>query len=140
MQLNRADLQKLSKLRAKEAAALLKVGHAPGAYYLSGYAVECALKACIAKRTREFDFPDKHAVNKSWTHDLEDLLKAAELQADLERETGTNKSFEVNWKVVIDWSEEHRYRLTVSDKDAKDLLNACLDETNGVIPWIEKRW
>jgi HEPN domain-containing protein len=30
---------------------LLEAGLYAGAYYLAGYAVECALKACIAKKT-----------------------------------------------------------------------------------------
>lgn len=119
---------------------MLERGHAPGAYYLVGYAVECALKACIAKRTREFDFPDKKAVTQSWTHDLEDLLKAAELLADLRDEARRNQVLENNWKVATDWSEEDRYRLEISDAEASGLLDACFDETNGVIPWIEKRW
>lgn len=48
---DRQDLQELSRVRLKEATALLKLGLFDGAYYLAGYAVECALKACIAKAT-----------------------------------------------------------------------------------------
>ena len=51
--LNRDNLQRVSDLRAEEARLLLDNGHYPGAYYLLGYAVECALKACIAKQVRE---------------------------------------------------------------------------------------
>jgi hypothetical protein len=47
--MNRNDLQNLSRLREKEAKVLLDNGCFAGAYYLLGYAVECALKACIAK-------------------------------------------------------------------------------------------
>ena len=57
--MNRLDLQQLSDLRIGEAKALLAQGFPEGAYYLAGYSVECALKACIARRTREHDFPDK---------------------------------------------------------------------------------
>lgn len=55
--LNRYDLQRLADLRAAEARLLLDNGYWSGAYYLAGYAVECGLKACIARRVREFDFP-----------------------------------------------------------------------------------
>jgi len=48
---NRRDLQALSRIRLTEAKALLRLGHYDGAYYLAGYAAECALKACIAKLT-----------------------------------------------------------------------------------------
>ena len=46
---------------------------ADGAYYLAGYAIECALKACIAKATRRYDFPDRKKVDASHTHDLREL-------------------------------------------------------------------
>ncbi len=47
--MDRKDLQDLSKVRLKEATALLKAGLFGGAYYLAGYAVECALKSLHRK-------------------------------------------------------------------------------------------
>jgi len=78
--MDRKDLRSLSRVRLLEARALLKAGLPDGAYYLAGYAVECALKACIAKETKRYEFPEKRRVNASHTHDLADLLKVAELQ------------------------------------------------------------
>ena len=46
--MNRADFQRLADVRIDEAGVLLAAGRWSGAYYLAGYAVECALKACIA--------------------------------------------------------------------------------------------
>jgi HEPN domain-containing protein len=43
--LNRRDFQELALVRLNEAKVLLDAGHFDGAYYLAGYAVECALKA-----------------------------------------------------------------------------------------------
>jgi len=40
----------------------MQAGFFDGAYYLAGYAVECAIKACIAKGTRRYEFPDKRKV------------------------------------------------------------------------------
>ena len=59
--MNRTDLQQLADVRIAEAHALLTlaVPMSDGAYYLAGYAVECALKACIAKTVNQHDFPDK---------------------------------------------------------------------------------
>jgi hypothetical protein len=45
---DRRYLQALSKARLIEAKALLKLGLNDGAYYLAGYAVECAINTCIA--------------------------------------------------------------------------------------------
>ena len=57
--MNKRDLQALADAKIKEAQALYRSGRYDGACYLAGYAVECALKACIAKRTKKHDFPDK---------------------------------------------------------------------------------
>ncbi len=76
--MNRADLQKLSNIRIREAKILFSAGEYSGAYYLAGYAVECALKACIAKSVQRYDFPDKSLAQKSFVHDLGDLLRLAD--------------------------------------------------------------
>jgi hypothetical protein len=51
-----------------------------GAYYLAGYSVECALKACIAKATQRHEFPDKKKADLSYTHNLKGLLNVARLE------------------------------------------------------------
>ncbi|MGC2744663.1 MAG: hypothetical protein WA672_15920 [Candidatus Angelobacter sp.] len=45
----RVDLQELAHLRLAEARLLLDGKSFAGAYYLTGLALECALKACIAR-------------------------------------------------------------------------------------------
>jgi hypothetical protein len=74
---NRRDFQLLSAVRLKEAKALLKARFPDGAYYLAGYSVECAHKACIAKSTNRHDFPDKKRANESYTHNLTHLVLTA---------------------------------------------------------------
>jgi HEPN domain-containing protein len=74
---NRKELRALAATRLKEAKILLGAGCPDGAYYLAGYAVECALKACIAKQTQRHDFPEKQIVIDSHTHDLTKLLDPA---------------------------------------------------------------
>lgn len=86
----RKDFQRLADLRAKEAVTLAKTGNQQGAYYLAGFAVECALKACIAKKTRRHDFPaDKDYAGKVYTHNLDQLLKLALLETQLYRDMKT---------------------------------------------------
>ena len=138
--MNRTDLQSLSRQRRREAAALLRARHFPGAYYLVSYAVECALKACIARQTRRFDFPSKQIVQKVFVHDLEVLVKVAGLKADLDRDLRANESLEVNWAIAKDWSEESRYRLDITRAQARDLYSACTSRRNGVLLWVRQRW
>lgn len=138
--MNRYDLQKLSRMRVREAKVLLDNKCYEGAYYLLGYAVECALKACIAKQTKAFDFPDRKLINDIYTHDLEKLLNASGLKADHQNECGANPSFQLNWTIVKDWSEQSRYTDQVSKQKAKDFRSAIVSRKNGVLPWLQKRW
>src|SRR5215467_363676 len=87
----RREFQRLAELRANEASILAQRGKQQGAYYLAGYAVECALKACIAKQTRRNEFPPKpDYVRKAYTHDLIELLRLAGLDKQLEADMKLN--------------------------------------------------
>lgn len=82
--MNRRAFQTLTRDRLADARALLRSHRYRAAYYIAGYAVECALKACIARHTKQHDFPAKKLVNDSYTHDLMKLVDVARL-ADTER-------------------------------------------------------
>jgi hypothetical protein len=58
-----------------EAKQLLFSGYFSGAYYLGCYAVECGLKACIAKQFKRNGLPDKVLVARVYTPHLEALLE-----------------------------------------------------------------
>lgn len=109
-----------------------------GAYYLAGYVVECALKACIAKGTRRFDFPPR-AVQDIYTHDLARLLRQAGLEPDLQRDIGSDRELRRNWTIVLRWTEESRYERK-SELEARDLNQAITDPQHGVLRWLEQRW
>lgn len=138
--MNRTDLQKLSSIRIREARVLLGQNEPAGAYYLAGYAVECALKACIAEQTRRYDFPDLPLARKAYQHDLEQLLGLADLQLDFQKALQSNKKLRVNWSMVKDWSESARYDHGINALTARDFLSACTARASGVLPWIRKRW
>ncbi|MCK4886717.1 MAG: HEPN domain-containing protein [Planctomycetes bacterium] len=138
--MNREELQELSRIRRKEAASLLKAKHYFGAYYLLGYSVECALKACIAKQTKKYDFPNKDLLKKVYTHNLEQLVKVAGLKSDLDEDFKKNRTLEVNWATVKDWNESSRYTRQTTPADAKDFYSACTSRTNGILSWIKTKW
>lgn len=137
--MNRDDLKGLAKIRLKEARTLLKNKNYDGAYYLCGYVVECGLKACIAKQTKRYDFPNKRTVNESYTHDLTKLVKTAGLERPLDAEMRRNPEFERNWAVVKDWSEDSRYEKHTA-QEAKDLYSAITNRNNGVLRWVKHYW
>jgi HEPN domain-containing protein len=137
--MNRVDFQELAEMRIRESKALLAAGFPDGAYYLAGYAIECALKACIAKRTREHDFPEKKLVNDSHTHDLGKLLQLAELKSELDAVVQDDPFMRSILETIQDWSETSRYeKKTV--QDAKALLAAIEDREGGLLPWMRLRW
>lgn len=138
--MNRSDFQSLSRLRIRESRVLLTNGYYMGSYYLAGYAIECALKACICRQFRRFDFPDKKLVNTSYTHDLEMLLKNAGIQKEFDAEINRSRPFALNWNVIKDWSEEVRYNKSLSKSKAQDYYSSCTARTNGVLSWLKKRW
>lgn len=111
-----------------------------GASYLLGYAVECALKACIAKQTRANDFPDKSFATKIFTHNLSQLVDYASLTKEHEMESKRNGGFDSNWAIVKDWKEDKRYSLNVSEQEAKAFHSAVLDKKDGILSWLQKWW
>lgn len=136
--MNKNELEVLSAIRLKEAEVLLNADCYHGAYYLAGYALECALKACIAKQIKQFDFPDKKLANDSYTHDLAKLLNTAGLKQELIRQEKEDINFKLNWSVANKWSEESRYDHSIQRKDAKDLFEAIAENESGVLEWLKK--
>lgn len=93
------------------------------------------MKACIAKKTRRHDFPDKNLVIKSWDHDLTKLLEVAGLSTELRNQPNLDQ----NWSLVKDWRNESRYG-QATPQAAKDLYDAVVARTNGILPWIRRHW
>lgn len=137
--MERQAFRELANLRLKEAQVLLRAGCWAGAYYLAGYAVECALKACIAKRTERSEFPDKERVKDSYTHKLTQLLTVADLVRPLREAERSDRQLASNWAFETKWSEESRYERP-SEADAKEILNAVREPRHGVLPWLKKHW
>jgi HEPN domain-containing protein len=136
---DRKDLQQLSTVRLKEARALLGLGLWDGAYYLAGYGVECALKACIAKRTLRYEFPDKKRVIQSYSHDLLSLAQQADLGDGFRERSRREAEFGENWEIAQSWTEESRYQRH-SRESAEEMFEAAAHKVYGVIPWIKAHW
>ncbi len=139
MVITRADLQRLTRIRVREARSLLRSKEYAGAYYLTGLAIECALKSCIAKNTRRYDFPDRDVVRDSYSHDLAKLLKTAGLEPRMAADTQANVRLQNNWLTVQDWSIESRYHVGDREK-AENLYGASMARDDGVLPWVKRHW
>ena len=138
--LNRKILQTLAESRLDEGRILLANNQWTGAYYLAGLAIECALKACLARTVKEHDYPDKKFVNGMYQHNLQNLIGLdAVLLAGLQADTARDPKLEANWNTVKDWDDEKRYDV-VDEQEAKGLYDAVTEVGSGVMPWIKGRW
>lgn len=139
--MNRAELQQLSHERIDDAAVLLAANRWSAAYYLAGYALECALKSCILSRVERTGiiFEDKKFVEKCWTHDLDELVEQADLMKSLGLDISANPQIGANWSIAKDWSVDSRYNATTQSR-AEELFNAISDTPDGVLQWVKNYW
>jgi HEPN domain-containing protein len=141
---DRKKLQRLAKERLKDAKALLGRKRWSGAYYLCGYAIECALKACLLRYLGESeavfgDRDDLRELAKCWTHDVVALVDLAGLRAELEADCGANALFKKFWLVTKAWKETSRYD-EMTEAEARALYEAVSHNPDGVFRWMQSRW
>jgi hypothetical protein len=138
--MNKAEWRKLATERARDAKALLAIKRWAAAYYLAGYAVECALKSCvIAYLMRTDDFPDRKYSERCWTHNLSQLVEISGVKAVLDADMAADPDLLANWAVVRDWTEASRYALTPK-ADAVAMVEAVTDSKHRVLRWIKSHW
>jgi hypothetical protein len=137
--LTKADLEALALMRLEDAILLFKAGRASSAYYLAGYAVEMALKACIAKTFQPDVIPDKAFVLEIYTHSLEKLLGTAGLTAQFAADSKADPQLAAAWGIASKWTEGSRYMLWDS-LTVNNLIAAIADPQHGVFQWVKKHW
>jgi len=138
--LNRDKLQRLAHNKLEEARVLLDNKCWTGAYYATGLAVECALKAYLARAIQQYDFPDREFVRRAYTHELRVLTQLdGVLWREVENETHGDVKLRSNWNTVFSWNDENRYEL-VEELQARSLYDAATEHGSGVMEWIRRRW
>ncbi len=139
--MNRAPLRQLAEDRLRDAQLLLTGGRWAGAYYLTGYAVECGLKACIMVHVEASGaiFQDRRFSEKCWTHGLQNLLELANLTPKLVADTAVTTALGANWIMAKDWTETTRY-LQKTHLEARSMFDAVANQPNGVLSWIRIHW
>src|SRR5260370_38733011 len=104
-----AEFWDLAEVRLEDAEGLLGIQRWACAYYIAGYAVECALKALIvrdAERTGSV-FDDKklasQLIDTFFIHELEKLFKVANLEIDFGIARGASLALEKLRNIVKGW-------------------------------------
>lgn len=142
--MNQAELRILAEERAEDARTLLDAGRWSGAYYLIGYAVECALKACILTHLSKnvgiiFEEGRRRYSENCWTHDLQKLVELASLGMHRDAAITGNANLAKNWLTVKDWKEASRYEQKLQP-EAERMFDAVTNDPDGVLPWIKTHW
>ncbi len=137
--MTRKDFQELAEIRLVDARALLRAKRYDGAYYLAGYAVECALKACVARSIRRYDIPDRSFVNKVYTHDLAELVRLGGVEDKFRRAQRKNPKLQINWNIAKGWSEQSRYQKQEKQL-AEKMVDAVSNPQHGVLQCLRKFW
>jgi len=132
----RRDYQELSRVRLREARLLLRNRQYSGAYYFSGFGVECAIKAVIAKNAVKDQFPLKNG-QKYYIHELSTLVALSRL--DLDSQLKQDRLFEQNWAIVKDWNSDKRYSI-VTKAEATSMFSAITSRQHGVMRWLRQNW
>lgn len=134
-----ADLQAIARAKSEDAVLLLDHARFANAYYLAGYAVEIGLKACIALRFLAERLPDRRLVNAIHTHQLNELVLHAGLEAILEEKKTACRKFSSHWARVCKWTPDSRYS-TVDALTARAMVHAVSNPQTGVLEWIKEYW
>ena len=126
--------------RLEEAQLLYENKYYDAAYYLSGYAIEFALKAVICRRLNVEIFDSsqvsKRIASPFQIHELPILVVFSGLQVELSNKKNLDADFDAAWSLVSQWNEIRRYEEGCSQKTAKEFSIG----TNTLLSWIKTYW
>jgi hypothetical protein len=137
--LTKSDLEKLAQVHLEDSVFLLLAGRSSSAYYLAGYAVELALKACISKLIQSNVIPERASINAIYTHRLDNLLSTAGLLPQLNADAKADPQFAAYWAIASKWSEESHYAFW-DPVSARTLVDAIHEANHGVFQWVKRHW
>ena len=135
----RADLKAMAEAKLSDAILLLENDRFSNAYYLAGYSVEFALKACISRQILAETIPDRKWINDIYSHQFEKLIGLAGLSSALKDKQETDQVFAANWLTVREWTEGSRYEM-IDRYSCGLMIEAIRDEPNGVLTWLRQHW
>jgi len=137
--ITKRDLETLAEIRLDDAKQLFQAARYSAAYYLSGYAVELGIKACIASVFQANVIPEKSFVNAVYSHKLDELLGLAGIKKQLQDDMKNSADLSAAWGVASKWNETSRYEMW-DQFAAASMIEAVGDQNHGVLQWLKKRW
>lgn len=139
--MNQADLRTMAEERILDAKVLLDGGRWAFAYYVAGYAIECALKSCVFSRMILTGgvFQDKKIAESCFTHNFGKLVELSGLKGELDARHAASPAFGGCWGIAIQWEETQRY-VPKTQAEAERLYEAITQIPDGVLPWLRNYW
>jgi len=133
----------LAAVRLREAEVLFDAALYDGSYYLCGYVVELALKACVCRHLGVDEYPEGEPNLKGLfrTHDFRSLELIAGLRSSIAAKRQASFAFDANWTLATSWKPEDRYLLNFKKQnEAHDMLEALRSTPEGVLTWLSQQW
>jgi hypothetical protein len=137
--ITKKDLETLSETRLNDAVQLFQTARYSAAYYLSGYAIELGIKACIAGLFQANTIPEKSFVNAVYSHKLDELLGLSGVKREFQDDMKKDPALSAAWGVASKWTETSRYSMW-DQFAAASMINAVGDQQHGVLQWLKKHW
>ena len=148
----RIEFQELATLRLEEASILLAKNYPDGAFYLAGYAVECALKSAIYRTLNIDDFFELNSakahsakvkddvLQKFRTHDYGTLLALSGCYYKLDTAITLDVILGDAWTIIrtLSWTEQYRYETTT--RKGQVAVQGFIDSVNIFLQWIKTHW
>lgn len=133
--ITKKDLETLSETRLDDAVQLFQIARYSAAYYLSGYAIELGIKACIAGLFQA----NKSFVNAVYSHRLDELLGLTGIKREFQDDMRNDPALSAAWGVASKWTETSRYSMW-DQFAAASMIDAVGDQQHGVLQWLKKHW
>ena len=137
--ITKKDLETLSETRLDDSVQLFQIARYSAAYYLSGYAIELGIKACIAGLFQANTIPEKSFVNAVYSHRLDELLGLTGIKREFQDDMKNDPALSAAWGVASKWTETSRYSMW-DQFAAASMIDAVGDQQHGVLQWLKKHW
>ncbi|MCG6206865.1 HEPN domain-containing protein [Rhodopseudomonas sp. HC1] len=136
--LSRTSLQEAAIVKIDDARLLFENSRWSNAYYLYGYGIELALKACIARQILAETVPDPSILKGFLDHNFGRLISLSGLAEPL-KVMRLDPEFDSRWSILTEWSVESRYD-AIGSVTATAMQDAIESPTHGVFPWLKQHW
>lgn len=137
----RSEWRELAKEHLSDLKALRAAERWSAIYHIAGVAVECGLKAIIARTFKLHCWPEKNLEQKIYQHTAKRLEEQLPnfAKTDLQNEQRRDPEFWIHWQLMLSWDVDTRYK-SYSQAEADGIYVAVTQPRHGVARWLRRHW